>query len=271
MGLFTKQEKTINKVISVPIHNIKPNPAQPRQMFEIGELQSLAESICENGILQPLTVRKDNQGEYELISGERRLKAAKLAKLPEVPCIMMQTDPKQSAIFALIENIQRKDLNYFEEAVAIEKLIKKWDVTQEEASKRLGKAQSTIANKLRLLKLNEKQQQLLIENCLTERHARALLKLPDSQAVDKAVHYIVSKKLNVRQTESYIEAFLKEEVKPVRRIIPVIKDVRVFLNTINHAVEVMQKAGIPAKTKRVDEDNCIQYIIKIPSEVANKS
>lgn len=263
MGLFAKNTKVVNRVISVPVAQIIPNPAQPRKMFELGDLESLASSISENGLLQPLTVRTNYKGEYELISGERRLRAAKLAKLQEVPCIVMETDEKQSAVYALIENIQRQDLNFFEEAAAIKNLIVDWGITQEEASRRLGKAQSTIANKMRLLKFTENQQHKMLEAGLTERHARALLKINDEQTIDKAIYYIEQKNLNVNQTEKYIEA-LSKETKPSRTFIPVIKDVRVFFNTINRAVETMQRAGINAKTEQIKDDDFIKYIVKIP-------
>lgn len=263
MRLFTKNAKVINRVVSLPIDQIIPNPAQPRKVFELGDLECLATSILENGLLQPLTVRMNDSGEYELISGERRLKAAKLAKLQELPCIVMETDEKQSAIYALIENIQRQNLNFFEEAMAIKNLITDWGITQEEASKRLGKAQSTIANKLRLLRFTEKQQKKIMEAGLTERHARTLLKLDEDQMIDKAIYYIEQKNLNVKQTEQYIQTLIAEE-KPSRTYIPVIKDVRIFFNTINRAVETMQRAGINAKTEQIKEEDFIQYIVKIP-------
>lgn len=265
MKLFTK-EKAINHVVLLSVSDIFSNPAQPRTIFEPEDLQNLAESIKYNGILQPLTVRVNSKNRYELVSGERRLKAAKIAGKNEVPCIILKTDSTQSAIFALIENIQRKDLNYFEEAVAISKLIEKWNITQEQAAIKLGKSQSTIANKVRLLKFNENQRMKMLNNGLTERHARALLKLPDDQSVDKAVHYINSKRLNVKQTEEYVNDFLKQETKQVApKFIPVIKDVRIFFNTIDKAVKTMQKAGIMAKTKREDNDGYIQYIVRIPN------
>lgn len=264
MGIFTKQAKTLNRVVLLPAEEIVSNPAQPRRIFELNDLECLAESIRQNGILQPLTVRINFDNQYELISGERRLKAAKLAKLKMVPCIILDTNSKQSAVFALIENIQRRDLNYFEEALAIRNLIVEWGITQEEASKRLGKAQSTIANKLRLLKFTEQQQKKILQYELTERHARALLKLPDSQAVDKVIHCIASKQLNVKQTEEYVETFLKQEVKATPKFIPVIKDVRVFFNTMDKAVKLMQKSGILASAEKVTSPDYIQYIVKIP-------
>ena len=266
MKLFTK-EKAINHVVLLSISDIFSNPAQPRTVFEEEDLKKLAESIKYNGILQPLTVRLNSKNKYELISGERRLKAAKLAGRTEVPCIILKTDSAQSAIFALIENIQRKDLNYFEEAIAINKLIEKWNITQEEASAKLGKAQSTIANKLRLLKFNDEQKFKMISSGLTERHARALLKLPNDQCVDKAIHYIATKHLNVKQTENYIRDFLQQETKATPKFIPVIKDIRLFFNTIDRAVKTMQKAGVMAKVQREDDDRYIKYIVKIPHAV----
>lgn len=266
MKLFTK-EKAINHVVLLSINDIVSNPAQPRTIFEAEDLEKLAESIKYNGILQPLTARLNSENKYELISGERRLKAAKLAGLAEVPCIILKTDSAQSAIFALIENIQRQDLNYFEEAIAINKLIEKWNITQEEASAKLGKAQSTIANKLRLLRFDDEQKLKIIKHGLTERHARALLKLPNNQAVDKAIHYIAIKHLNVKQTENYIRDFLQQETKSAPKFIPVIKDVRIFFNTIDKAVKTMQKAGIMAKINRDDDDKYIKYTVKIPHSI----
>lgn len=266
MKLFTK-EKAINHVVLLSINDIVSNPAQPRTIFEAEDLEKLAESIKYNGILQPLTARLNSENKYELISGERRLKAAKLAGLTEVPCIILKTDSAQSAIFALIENIQRQDLNYFEEAIAINKLIEKWNITQEEASAKLGKAQSTIANKLRLLRFDDEQKLKIIKHGLTERHARALLKLPNNQAVDKAIHYIAIKHLNVKQTENYIRDFLQQETKSAPKFIPVIKDVRIFFNTIDKAVKTMQKAGIMAKINRDDDDKYIKYTVKIPHSI----
>lgn len=264
MGLFAKN-KIINKVVLINIGEISPNPAQPRTDFYHDELQALAQSIEENGILQPLTVRENMKGKYEIIAGERRLRAADLAGLKEVPCIIIETDSKQSAVFALIENIQRQDLNFFEEAVAISNLIIEWNVTQEEASRRLGKAQSTIANKMRLLKFDEQQQKKILDNGLTERHARALLKITDPMVLDKAIYYISAKHLNVKQSEKYIKDLIESENKPKRNFIPVIKDVRLFLNTINRAIETMQSAGIPAKAEKREQEDCIEYIVRIPT------
>lgn len=264
MKRIMKGNKVINKVVLIPIGEISPNRAQPRQVFDTAELESLSSSIRENGILQPLTVRQNYAGKYELIAGERRLKASKMAGLTSVPCIIMETDERQSAVFALLENMQRSDLNYFEEAQAIQSLIFEWNVTQEEAAKRLGKSQSTLANKLRLLRFEQPQREKIFNAGLTERHARALLKLDDPMEIDKAVYYIAAKKLNVKQTEKYIEQLQQTQSKHNHNIIPVIKDVRLFINTINKAIDTMKLAGVQATAERVDGKDCIEYIVKIP-------
>lgn len=266
VGIFSK-EKVVNKVLLIDSSFILPNPSQPRKFFEEYELISLSESIKNNGILQPLTVRRLENGQYELIAGERRLKAAKLAGLTQVPCIVIAADNQQSAILALIENLQRQDLNMFEEAIAIQQLIDDWGVTQEEASNRLGKAQSTIANKLRLLKLSPAVREIISKQGLTERHARALLKLPEESLQRKALHYILANQYNVKQTEDYIALLLEqtqkqEEKKPQRRLI--VKDVRLFLNTITKAVDTMIQSGIQAVTSTNEVDEYIEYVVRIP-------
>ncbi|MDD6235888.1 MAG: ParB/RepB/Spo0J family partition protein [Clostridiales bacterium] len=257
------KEKQINKVISININEILPNPNQPRTEFNEQELQQLSDSIRINGLLQPLTVRKNIYNKYELISGERRLRASKLAGLTEIPAIVVDTDERQSAIFALIENIQRADLNFFEEALAIKNLISEWNITQEEASERLGKAQSTLANKLRLLKLNDEEQQMILQNGLTERHARALLKINDEEKRSQALIHIIEKKMNVIQAETYIEQLLSAP-KPEKKRILIIKDVRLFINTINKALDTMKRAGIQAETQKKQNDEFIEYVVRIP-------
>lgn len=259
------REKTINKVVLIQTEDILPNPAQPRYEFRQEELQSLAESIKENGILQPLTVRRNLKGQFELISGERRLRAAKLAGMAFAPCIIMETDGRQSAVFALLENIQRQDLNFFEEAKALNNLILEWNITQEEAAVRLGMAQSTVANKIRLLKLSEGVQQKVVEYHLTERHARALLKLREEHQQVAAADFIGKNKLNVAKAEQYIEKLIKYPLGPIpKRKIPIIKDVRLFLNTVNKAIDTMKKAGIPAEAKKKEQDDYIEYVVRIP-------
>ena len=180
MNAIFNREKTVNKVLSIHIDQILPNPYQPRKLFDEEELSGLSESIRSNGILQPLSVRRTTCGNYEIIAGERRFRACKQAGLEHVPCIVMDVDEQKSAILAILENIQRHDLSFFEQAEGIMRLIEEWGVTQEEAALRLGKAQSTIANKLRLLKIPPYLRHKILENGLTERHARALLKFAET-------------------------------------------------------------------------------------------
>ncbi len=262
MGLGLKKERVVNRVVLLPIQSIQTNPSQPRTNFSEEQLNILAQSIQENGLLQPLTVRKDSKGFYELISGERRLRACTLLGHESVECIIMERSERESAVLALIENIHREDLNVFEQALALKKLIAEWGVTQEEAAVKLGMAQSTVANKLRLLKLNEEERQLILKHQLTERHARALLKLDDLELRKKTIEEVERRGLNVAQTEDYIASLFK--IKPRRRTVPIIKDVRLFLNTINKAIKVMKDAGIPATSEKHEQEDCIEYVVRIP-------
>ena len=267
---FFSKGKIVNNVISLPVSKIAANPNQPRVIFLQQDLNDLAESIKTNGILQPLTVRLNKENKYELVAGERRLKAAKMAGKSEVPCIVLKTSSEQSAILALMENLQRKNLNFFEEAIAISKIIDCWNITQQEVAQRLGKAQSTIANKLRILKFSSKQKQRILLENLTERHARALLKVPYPEEIDRVIDVIVAKNLNVEQTEDYIKKMFYEKKKNKPKIIPVIKDVRIFYNTINNAVKVMQKAGVQAKVQKEETGEYVKYVIKIPNNTAER-
>lgn len=271
MRFFTK-ERVVSNVVLLPINNISKNPSQPRVIFSKDDLKNLAESIKYNGILQPITVRLNKNNNYELISGERRLKAAKLAGNEEVPCIILKTNEEQSAIFALIENLQRKNLNFFEEALAINKLIKKWNLTQDEIAIKLGKAQSTIANKLRLLKFSDEQKARILTNNLTERHARALLKFSSNEEIEETLKIIIEKKLNVAQTEELIKNKLENKINYKKKnFIPIIKDIRIFFNTINNAVKTMRKSGVMAKLKKEEEKDFIKYIVKIPNKTNDKT
>lgn len=259
--------KNENKISDIPIIKIRPNKAQPRRVFNETELSELSLSIAENGILQPLTVRKISTTEYELIAGERRLRASALAGLKRVPCIVIKCSDKESALFALLENLQRCDLGIFEEARGISRLIRRYGLTQEEAAKRLGKSQSTIANKLRLLRLSFEEQEWIINSGLTERHARALLKLDDESLRREALSKIISEGLNVAQAELLINELQINDLPQTKRQIKskvVIKDIRIFVNTINKAIDTMRLAGIDAKSDRTDNDSFIEYTIKIP-------
>ena len=265
MAVFSR-EKIVNKVILVGVEQILPNPAQPRKVINQSELESLALSIRESGVLQPLSIRRIRDGVYELIAGERRLRAAKLAGLTAVPCIVVDATAQQSAILSVLENLQRKDLSFFEEAQAFHSLIHDWAITQEAAAQRLGMAQSTIANKLRLLRLNTEQQNKIVANGLTERHARALLKIADEKKRGQVLNVIITRRLNVDQTEQYINRLLAHSPKRRQERIFVVKDVRLFINTVNRAVDTMQKAGVNAKTRQVERDDCIEYIVTIPKQ-----
>ncbi len=260
--LISEKPRTAGQVLLIPNEMIFPNPNQPRKAFNQEELVNLAISIRMNGILQPLTVRQTDKG-YELVAGERRLRASRLAGLVSVPCIVVEVNTLKSAIFSLIENLQRQNLNYFEEAVAIERLMKDFDISQEDAARRLGKAPSTVSNKLRLLTLPERARELLLEKGLSERHARALLRL-DKEDVLSCLEVIIERKLNVSQTENYINELLTREDKPKRQTKIMFSDVKIFLNTINNAVDTMNRAGIKADIKREDTGDCYRYVIDIP-------
>ncbi len=268
MGIFAKQ-KVINKVLLLPIQEISASPYQPRRQFEPKALQELADSIRENGLLQPITVRQMENG-YELVSGERRLMACKLNKMDRIPAIVEHYDDTRSATFALVENLQRRDLNYFEEAMGIQQLMLQGNFTQQQVAEKLGKAQSTVANKLRLLQFSEPLQRQMLDNGLTERHARALLRLADEQQVQEALVQIVQSRMNVGETERLIALILargQEEPKKATRLF-IVKDMRIFMNTISKAVSTMKLAGIEIDTIQVEDDEYINYTMKIPKKSA---
>lgn len=266
--MTTDKPRTAGQVVLIPNDQIYPNPNQPRKVFDQGELVNLAISIRMNGILQPITVRTTEKG-YELVSGERRLRASRIAGMISVPCIVVDINSLKSAVFSLIENLQRQDLGYFEEAAAIERLMKDYGISQEEAARRLGKAPSTVSNKLRLLSLPAQAKDMLVENGLTERHARALLKLSSVDVVP-VLQKVVDKKLNVVQTEALVEEHLNLSNKTGRTTKRMFSDVKIFLNTINHAVDTMQKAGINADIKRQDNGESYIYHIVIPKKMMYK-
>ena len=266
--MISEKPRTAGQVLLIPTEQIYPNPNQPRQVFDQEELVNLAISIRMNGILQPITVRQTDKG-YELISGERRLRASKLAGLVSIPCIVIEVNNMKSAVFALIENLQRQNLNYFEEAIAIERLMVEHGLSQEDAARRLGKAPSTVSNKLRLLSLPEEARNKLMEKGLTERHARALLKLDKEEVMD-VLDKIIEKKLNVTQTEELIEDILNNKATPKRQTKRMFSDVKIFLNTINSAVDTMKKSGIGADIRREDTGESYIYRIEIPKKLVYK-
>lgn len=252
---------------NIPIKSIKPNPNQPRQEMDPQALKELTLSIMEYGLMQPITVRQVRPFEYELIAGHRRLEACKSLGLAYIPAIVMCASETDSAVLSLVENIQRENLNYMEEAEAFAALVNEHGLTQEELADKLGKNQSTIANKIRILKLSPEVREILTENNLTERHARALLKLPDEHMRLKAVKTIVDRGLNVAKSEELIEAMLTEKPKeepPANKNIRILKDVRVFTNTIKQAVDMMRRSGIEAQANKKESDTFIEYTIIIP-------
>ncbi len=262
---FVKEKSDEQKVLLISTEQIRPNPHQPRSAFPDPDLRQLADSIRQNGILQPLTVRQ--RGEiFELIAGERRLRAAKIAGIRAVPCIVMDISERNSAILALVENIQRQDLSFFDEAAAIEKLISYYGMTQEDAAIKLGKAQSTIANKLRILRLTIPERELIMEHHLTERHARALLKLGSAEERIQILDKVVKQHLNVEKTEQMIDEKLGKvrERENFRKRSVLFRDIRLFTNTIQKAVETMQAAGIPAASQKMQFDDYIEYRVRIP-------
>ena len=259
------------RVIYLKPDELAPNPVQPRKRFDEESLSELCESIKSYGILNPLTVRARNGG-YELVAGERRLRAAKLAGLTEVPCILLDIDIQDSNLIALIENLQRRDLDFIEEATGLYQLIRIFGLSQEEAARRIGKSQSAVANKLRLLKLPEDILEALRENGLTERHGRALLRLSTPQKQRAALEYILENDLTVAATDAYVDALLqppapepeeeKEQAQPKRSFI--LKDVRVFLNTLSRSLDMMKQGGIDAGMRREETEDSLILTISIP-------
>ena len=254
-------EKGDGRVKMIPLGNISQNPAQPRKEFGQAELCQLAESIRANGLLQPVVLRKTGKG-YELIAGERRCRAFAILGYTEIPAIIRTASEEEAAVLALLENLQRQDLNPFDEAEGIYQLVHFWGITQEEAARRLGMAQSTLANKLRLLKLPPFMKEAILQYGLTERHARALLRLPDADTQKKVLEKILQKSWNVAQTEQYISALLQTKKKNVRIFVP--KDVRLFLNTMSGAVSTMKNAGVNVVSYKYDRDGYIEYVVRIP-------
>ena len=259
------------KIENIAIDRVKPNPYQPRRVFSDNALEELATSILEHGLMQPITVRMIGDS-YELIAGERRLKASKIAGLETIPAVVVEVTTKDSAVLALIENLQRENLNFLDESQAYQIIMQDYGYTQQELAGTLGKNQSTIANKLRILKLSPKVQNLLIENKLTERHARALLKLPNEEYQLKVLEKVIKQELNVKRTEQIIEQMLveikKDEMiqhKSNQKVKTYIRDMRLVTNTITEAVNLIQKAGIDAKYTMKEHADSYEIRIKIPT------
>ena len=248
------------KTSTLRLSEIEPRRGQPRKVFDQNELESLAQSIRELGVLTPITVSRED-GCYRLIAGERRWRAAALAGLTEIPCLIRIFDEEKRRLAALVENLQRRDLDPFEEAAGLQDLITRTGMTQAEIARRIGKSQSCIANKLRLLALSCKTQEKLRAAGLTERHARALLSLPEEKQ-EQAVEHIIAKQLTVEKTEEYVRLLLSPASRPKRKIY--IKDIRLFVNTIDHSLRLLASQGISAHANKSEDDRYIYYSISIP-------
>lgn len=256
---FTRLRKE-PKILQIPIDHIRPNPYQPRRYFQQGPLRELAASIEEYGVLQPITVRKLNQNMYELVAGERRLRAAGLAGMVTIPAILVRASEQQSAVLAFVENLQRQNLNYMEEAEGYRNMMEDYDLTQEDLAKQLNRSQSAIANKLRLLKLGQGAKGKLMEYGLTERHGRAVLKIPDDRLQEEILQAVYEKDLTVKQTEALVKEELENMItqQPVPREKPrekpkekrLITDIRLFTNSIDQSVDIIRKAGMKVEYEK---------------------
>jgi len=270
---------------NIPAKNIFPNPNQPRKDFDERSLYGLAQSIKDYGMIQPLSVRmisspaslasnENSQPAYELIAGERRLRASQLAGLERIPCLLTEVSDERSAVLALVENLQRQDLGFFEEAQGIARLMETCGLTQEQMARSLGLAPSTLSNKLRLLKLSGEVRAQISSAGLTERHARALLRLDDEESRQKILETVIASHLKVQETDRLIDEVLapavtvektKAKAKQDKRpTISLVRDVRLFVNTIHHAVDAMRRSGIAAVSERTENEDCLIYTVRIP-------
>lgn len=261
--MFKKQFN--DKITLIKTDCISDNPYQPRKSINEEKMTGLVQSIKKNGIIQPITVRRISKSKFQLICGSRRLNAVRRLKLSEIPCIIKQVDDEDLFAFSLIENIQRDNLGFIQEAMAIDRLLKECNYTQIGLGQKLGLSQSAIANKLRILKLGKRQLDKIEEFSLTERHARALLKIQSEEKRNDILNEIIVKGLNVEQTDRLIESLTKPKTAEKSGKI-VVKDLRLFLNSINKAIKVMKNSGIGAKSTREEDDSCIKYTVIIPKD-----
>ncbi|MEG1887145.1 MAG: ParB/RepB/Spo0J family partition protein [Oscillospiraceae bacterium] len=260
------------KIVYLPIEKIKPSRFQPRREFDDYELSGLAESIRQNGLLQPISVRDQADGLYELIAGERRFRACSMVGMKSIAAIIFEIDDRKAAIFSLLENLQRKNLSIFEEAEGILKLLEQQDITRHEAANYLGIAQSTLSNKMKILCLTIEQRERIVMAKLTERHARALARVP-VELRDEILDVIIAKQLTVNESDEYIESLINpatEETKSIKKCFSSIGDIRLFSNSLNRIVDTMKKSGIDAKTGKSETEEFIKYTITIPKPVLKK-
>lgn len=277
--LFTsssKEETTdeLNEdVVQLKVDDIVPNEFQPRTKFDDEKIKELAQTLQTHGMIQPIVVRKKNDDKYEVIAGERRLRAAKLLGWETISAIVRNLTDRETASVALIENIQREELSVIEEAQAYQQLIKMHSLTQEALAQRLGKSQSTIANRLRLLSLPDEIKQGLIDRVITERHARALIKLKEADLQLKFYQKIIEQQLNVRETDEMIKQFLEKgqaekKQRPKRKFIS--KDIRIATNTIRRSLKMIQDSGIKVETEEEDFEDYYQITIKVPKKQTSR-
>ena len=253
----------MDELKNIPINKIYPDENQPRKLFDPSDIAALAQSIAQVGLLNPISVRKKDDGDI-LIAGERRYRACALLNMSKVPCIVKDTDEKTTALCALIENIQRKDLNPFEEALALRQLIESYGLTQSRLAEYIGKSQSAVANKLRLLSLSSEVRELILRENLTERHARELTRLPHEKQLAAARH-IAKCAYTVADTEKYVTRLIAPQKSKQR--IYVFKDIRLFTNTIDRSLTYLKKAGVNAHAEKHEDESTIRYLITIPKRI----
>ena len=259
------------EVVNIPIGNIVPNKYQPRTVFDDEKIEELARTIHTHGVIQPIVIRQMDDEKYEIIAGERRFRAMTKLEWSEVPAIIRNLSDKETASIALIENLQREELTAIEEAVAYQKLLKLHELTQEALAQRLGKGQSTVANKLRLLKLPEEVQEAIMKKEISERHARSLMQVKDTDAQLNLMKLTIEQHWNVKQLEEKVDEFLnpptkedKKSAKPRRKAVS--KDIRIALNTIKQSLSMVTKSGINIKTEEEDTEDFYQITVRIPKK-----
>lgn len=259
----------ISNIINIDVNKIIPNKNQPRKVFDDKSLEELSQSIKSYGIIQPITVRKIYDDIYELVAGERRLKAVKLLRMETIPAVIIEVKEEESAAMALIENLQREDLDFIEEAMAFERLIEDFGLNQTQLAEKLGKSQSTIANKMRILKLPESVKKEIRDAKLTERHARALLKIEDEEILLSILEKIVKKDLNVSETEKLVNSIAEDlNIKKMKdkRYVRNFINYKIYINTIKNAYNEIVKTGIEAKFEQQESDEFIEIKVKIPKK-----
>lgn len=267
-----KKKKKDNFILYLSPDEIMKSPNQPRKVFNTESLTELSESICAHGIIQPINVRKTEKGTYELITGERRLMAATMAGFTRVPCMVLDVSDSNAALIALIENLHREDLNCIEEAEAYKKIMNECHMTQEELGLEIGKSQSAIANKIRLLRLPNIVKTVIMNDRLSERHARCLLQVNDEEDQLKILRSVRENNLNVHDTEMLVknmtEGFVAGEKckKNKEKRKNAVMDIRIFVNTVKQAIDLMIKSGIDAETKQTDHDDFYEFVVKIPKQ-----